>query len=110
MNVPSANGGPSVAAARRNTPAIALSEDGLHCVRSGRGGRADVQISRFRFFMGEPRSQWCNDGQFGARLVTAHEQAAIVKRPRCPLRRANGRADILLAEPGCLALQVEEPA
>jgi hypothetical protein len=23
-----------------------------------------VQISRFRFFMGEPRSQWCNDGQF----------------------------------------------
>jgi NAD(P)H-binding len=25
----------------------------------------DVQISRFRFFMGEPRSQWCNDGQFG---------------------------------------------
>jgi hypothetical protein len=25
----------------------------------------DVQISRFRFFTGEPRSQWCNDGQFG---------------------------------------------
>jgi hypothetical protein len=23
-----------------------------------------VQISRFRFFMGEPRWQWCNDGQF----------------------------------------------
>ena len=26
----------------------------------------DVQISRFRFFMGEPRSRWCNDGQFEA--------------------------------------------
>jgi hypothetical protein len=25
-----------------------------------------VQISRFRFFMGEPRSWWCNDGQFEA--------------------------------------------
>jgi len=22
-------------------------------------------MGRFRFFMGEPRSQWCNDGQFG---------------------------------------------
>jgi DNA replication protein DnaC len=28
------------------------------------GAEPDVQISRFRFFMGEPRSQWCNDGQF----------------------------------------------
>ena len=26
----------------------------------------DVQISRFRFFMGEPRSWWCTDGQFEA--------------------------------------------
>jgi hypothetical protein len=25
-----------------------------------------VQISRFRFFMGEPRSWWCTDGQFEA--------------------------------------------
>ena len=25
-----------------------------------------MQISRFRFFMGEPRSWWCNDGQFEA--------------------------------------------
>src|SRR5215472_16331291 len=26
----------------------------------------NVQISRFRFFMGEPRSWWCSDGQFEA--------------------------------------------
>jgi hypothetical protein len=58
-------------------------ENGQRACHGNRGGRAavytepDVQISRFRFFMGEPRSQWCNDGQFE---VLGEDSASIGTR------------------------------
>jgi hypothetical protein len=49
-----------------------------------------VQISRFRFFMGEPRSQWCNDGQFEVDYAT-WKQFGIVRylQEGCSAQEAN---------------------
>jgi hypothetical protein len=46
-------------------------------------GDPDVQISRFRFFMGEPHSEWCNDGQFGL----------LAKGDASQRKRGGGRSD-----------------
>jgi hypothetical protein len=60
-----------------------------------RAREPDVQISRFRFFMGEPRSQWCNDGQFAPVVLRRTTEAVGFIRKMTLSRPGHAWRDVL---------------